>query len=48
MEALRIAAFSYKDEGGNPAGVVIDSEMPTEKEMLETAKHIGYSETAFL
>ena len=48
MDALRIAAFSYKNKGGNPAGVVIGSEMPTEKEMLETAKQIGYSETAFL
>ncbi len=48
MDALRIAAFSYKNKGGNPAGVVISNEMPTEKEMLETAKQIGYSETAFL
>lgn len=48
MDALRLAAFSYNDQGGNPAGVVISSEMPTEKEMLETAKQIGYSETAFL
>jgi PhzF family phenazine biosynthesis protein len=48
MDALRIAAFSYKNKGGNPAGVVISSEMPSEKVMLETAKQIGYSETAFL
>jgi PhzF family phenazine biosynthesis protein len=48
MDALRIAAFSYNNEGGNPAGVVIGNKMPTEKEMLETAKQIGYSETAFL
>ena len=32
MDALRIAAFSYKNKGGNPAGVVIGSEMPTELE----------------
>jgi PhzF family phenazine biosynthesis protein len=48
MAVLRIAAFSYNNEGGNPAGVVIGNEMPTEKEMLETARQIGYSETAFL
>jgi PhzF family phenazine biosynthesis protein len=48
MDALRLAAFSFNNKGGNPAGVVISSEMPTEKEMLETAKQIGYSETAFL
>ena len=48
MDALRIAAFSYNNQGGNPAGVVIGSKMPTENEMLQTAKQIGYSETAFL
>jgi len=48
MEIQRIAAFSYHNQGGNPAGVVIGSEMPTEDEMLNTAKIVGYSETAFL
>ncbi|MGD8295011.1 MAG: PhzF family phenazine biosynthesis protein [Desulfobacterales bacterium] len=48
MEVLKIAAFSHNDKGGNPAGVVICSEMPTETKMLQTAKHVGYSETAFL
>ena len=48
MEILRIAAFSLNNKGGNPAGVVICNEMPTEKEMLKTAKQVGYSETAFL
>ena len=48
MDIIRIAAFSYNNKGGNPAGVAICSEMPTEKEMLATAKQVGYSETAFL
>lgn len=48
MEIVRIAAFSYNNRGGNPAGVVISSEMPTESEMLKIAKQVGYSETAFL
>ena len=48
MEVLRIAAFSHNNQGGNPAGVVICNEMPTETKMLQTAKHVGYSETAFL
>ena len=48
MDVLKIAAFSYNNEGGNPAGVVLCSEMPTESEMLATAKQVGYSETAFL
>jgi PhzF family phenazine biosynthesis protein len=48
MNILKIAAFSYKSEGGNPAGVVFNDEMPTSEEMLEVAKQVGYSETAFL
>ena len=48
MNILKIAAFSYKGEGGNPAGVVFCDEMPAAAEMLEIAKQVGYSETAFL
>jgi len=48
MKILKIAAFSYKGAGGNPAGVVFNDEMPTAEEMLEIAKQVGYSETAFL
>ncbi|MCF6299825.1 MAG: PhzF family phenazine biosynthesis protein [Proteobacteria bacterium] len=45
---LKIAAFSHNNQGGNPAGVVIGNEMPSENEMLKIAKQVGYSETAFL
>lgn len=48
MDILRIAAFSHNNRGGNPAGVVICDEMPSEKQMLAIAKQVGYSETAFL
>lgn len=48
MNVLKIAAFSHGNRGGNPAGVVFCEEMPTETEMLATAKKVGYSETAFL
>ncbi len=48
MNVLRIAAFAFGSKGGNPAGVVIRDEMPTETEMLKIAKQVGYSETAFL
>lgn len=48
MDIQRIAAFSHNNKGGNPAGVVICSAMPTDIEMLTTAKQVGYSETAFL
>ncbi len=45
---LEIAAFTYNNIGGNPAGVLIDDEHPPENEMLSIAKEVGYSETAFL
>jgi PhzF family phenazine biosynthesis protein len=48
MNIQRIAAFSQHNKGGNPAGVVICEILPGEKEMLEIAKQVGYSETAFL
>lgn len=48
MKVQRIAAFSHANQGGNPAGVVICNEMPAETKMLQTAKYVGYSETAFL
>jgi len=48
MEVIRIAAFSLNNEGGNPAGVVVGDDMPTDEEMLAVAKKVGYSETAFL
>ncbi|PHR69923.1 MAG: PhzF family phenazine biosynthesis protein [Arcobacter sp.] len=48
MKVERIAAFSYKNSGGNPAGVHFSDEMLSEKEMLLIAKDVNYSETAFL
>jgi PhzF family phenazine biosynthesis protein len=47
MEVMRIAAFSGKRTGGNPAGVVIAEALPSIEEMQHTAREIGYSETAF-
>ncbi|WP_428026767.1 PhzF family phenazine biosynthesis protein [Arcobacter sp.] len=48
MKVEKISAFSYKNKGGNPAGVVFSDEMLNEKQMLEIAKDVNYSETAFL
>lgn len=48
MNVLKIAAFAHNQKGGNPAGVVISTELPTAAEMLAIAKQVGYSETAFL
>lgn len=48
MEVLKLAAFSHNGQGGNPAGVAFCDEMPSDEEMLNVAKEVGYSETAFL
>lgn len=48
MNINRVSAFSSNNEGGNPAGVVICNNFPTNDEMLNIAKEVGYSETAFL
>jgi PhzF family phenazine biosynthesis protein len=44
----RLSAFTTTPEGGNPAGVWIGDQLPTPAEMLRIAKHVGFSETAFL
>lgn len=48
MNVLKLAAFSHHGLGGNPAGVAFYDEMPKDEEMLNVAKEVGYSETAFL
>jgi len=48
MKVERISAFSYKNDGGNPAGVLFSDEMLSDEKMLEIAKEVNYSETAFL
>lgn len=47
MKVLRIAAFCDGDGGGNPAGVVIGQQFPSEPEMRRVAAEVGFSETAF-
>lgn len=48
MEVHKIAGFSFEGKGGNPAGVVITLDMLSDEKMLEIAKEVNYSETAFL
>ncbi|AXX92029.1 PhzF family protein [Malaciobacter molluscorum LMG 25693] len=48
MKVEKVSAFAYENRGGNPAGVLILDETLSEKQMLEIAKEINYSETAFL
>src|SRR4051794_26503327 len=47
-EVLRLAAFTDRPEGGNPAGVVLDASELSEEEMQRIAAEVGYSETAFV
>jgi len=48
MKINRIAAFTHNNTGGNPAGVVVCETLPEDQIMRQTAKEVGYSETAFL
>lgn len=47
-DVLRYAAFTSGEDGGNPAGVVLDAGDLDESAMLAIAQDVGYSETAFL
>ncbi len=47
MNLLRIAAFSDGDVGGNPAGVLIAKDLPSDPEMQAIAAEVGFSETVF-
>jgi PhzF family phenazine biosynthesis protein len=47
MDVMKIAAFSDGDTGGNPAGVLIADELPSDMAMQSIAAEVGFSETAF-
>jgi len=47
MQVQRIASFSDGNQGGNPAGVVIGTELPDVETMQSVAADVGFSETAF-
>ena len=47
MDIQRLAAFTYNDLGGNPAGVAICEVMPAIEVMQRIAAEVGYSETVF-
>lgn len=48
MSIYRLTAFPKTEYGGNKAGVYLDADLLTEKEMKKIAKEVGYSETAFV
>ncbi len=43
-----IHSFAKTKDGGNPAGVVLESDNLSEKEMQHIANKVGFSETAFV
>lgn len=43
-----INSFTHNNLGGNPAGVVLNAEALTSKQMQNIAAMVGYSETAFV
>ena len=47
MTVQRISAFSDAGQGGNPAGIVLSEQFPSETKMRRIAAEVGYSETAF-
>ncbi len=44
----KLTSFQKESNGGNEAGVVLDSDLLTDKDMLRIASEVGYSETAFV
>jgi len=48
MIAYHVNAFTLEGTGGNPAGVVLDANQLTSKEMQKVAHKLGFSETAFI
>jgi PhzF family phenazine biosynthesis protein len=47
-KALRYAAFTHGRMGGTPAGVVLDADGLSEREMQRIAAELGYPRSAFL
>lgn len=43
-----LSAFAKTENGGNPAGVVLQADSLSDKEMLRIAQQVNFSETAFV
>ncbi|WP_145047619.1 PhzF family phenazine biosynthesis isomerase [Paenibacillus xylanexedens] len=48
IQVLHYDAFSSEPNMGNPAGVVLDADHLSEKEMQSIARSVGFNETAFV
>jgi len=48
VQVFTLNAFAKTENGGNPAGVVLNSDDLSDTQMLSIAKKVGFSETAFV
>lgn len=48
VEVQIVNAFVYNNQGGNPAGVVLDADGLSKEQKLKIASQVGVSETAFV
>ena len=47
VKVYQLNSFAKTNEGGNPAGVVLDADSLSETQMGKIAAILGFSETAF-
>ncbi len=48
IRVYTLDAFSYQQQGGNPAGVVLEASHLSDEHMQQIAHQVGFSETAFM
>jgi len=48
VDVFLLNSFTANEQGGNPAGVVLNADELTDEDKLKIAKEVGYSETAFV
>lgn len=48
IEVALVNSFTVNGKGGNPAGVVLNSDLLSDAQKLKIAQTVGYSETAFV
>lgn len=48
IEVHIVHAFTHKNDGGNPAGVVLNADLYNTQQKLQIARAVGLSETAFV
>lgn len=48
IEVNLVSSFTVNGKGGNPAGVVLNSDKLSDAQKLKISQAVGYSETAFV